>query len=94
MVLLVKPQFEAGRGQVGKGGVVRDPAVHRAVLARAAAEFAAAGLSLAGLARSPIAGPAGNVEFLAYLERQAPATPAPPAGALIDAAVAEGGSAE
>jgi 23S rRNA (cytidine1920-2'-O)/16S rRNA (cytidine1409-2'-O)-methyltransferase len=93
MVLLVKPQFEAGRGQVGKGGVVRDPAVHRAVLARAAAEFSAAGLTLAGLARSPITGPAGNVEFLAYLERQAPAVPPPPVEALIDAALAEGGGA-
>ena len=93
MVLLVKPQFEAGRGQVGKGGVVRDPAVHRAVLTRAATEFVAAGLSLMGLARSPITGPAGNVEFLAYLERQAPAPPAPPAEALIDAALAEAGSA-
>jgi 23S rRNA (cytidine1920-2'-O)/16S rRNA (cytidine1409-2'-O)-methyltransferase len=93
MVLLVKPQFEAGRGQVGKGGVVRDPAVHRAVLLRAAAEFAAAGLALCGLARSPITGPAGNVEFLAYLERRPPAPPPPSAEALIDAALAEGGSA-
>jgi 23S rRNA (cytidine1920-2'-O)/16S rRNA (cytidine1409-2'-O)-methyltransferase len=94
MVLLVKPQFEAGRGQVGKGGVVRDPAVHRAVLARAAAEFSAAGLTLAGLARSPITGPAGNIEFLAYLERQAPAVPPPSVEALIDAALAGGGGAE
>jgi len=73
MIVLIKPQFEAGRTQVGKGGVVRDPTVHRAVLTRMAGEFAAQGLTLAGLARSPLRGPAGNVEFLAYLER----TPAP-----------------
>jgi 23S rRNA (cytidine1920-2'-O)/16S rRNA (cytidine1409-2'-O)-methyltransferase len=77
MVLLIKPQFEAGRTQVGKGGVVRDPAVHRAVLERVAGEFAAQGLTLAGLARSPLLGPAGNVEFLAYLERT-PTPAAPP----------------
>ena len=89
-VLLVKPQFEAGRGEVGKGGVVRDPAIHRAVQERLAAEWPAAGLHLAGLTRSPILGPAGNVEFLAYLEKT------PPPGmvalapdALIAAALAE-----
>src|SRR5947208_781547 len=68
---------EAGRTQVGKGGVVRDPAIHRAVLDRVAGEFAAQGLALAGLARSPLLGPAGNVEFLAYLERTLPPDAAP-----------------
>jgi 23S rRNA (cytidine1920-2'-O)/16S rRNA (cytidine1409-2'-O)-methyltransferase len=81
-VLLVKPQFEAGRGQVGKGGVVRDPAVHAEVLRRLAAEWQAQRLHLAGLARSPILGPAGNVEFLAYLEKQSPG-PDPNAETLI-----------
>jgi 23S rRNA (cytidine1920-2'-O)/16S rRNA (cytidine1409-2'-O)-methyltransferase len=88
LVALVKPQFEAGRGQVGKGGVVRDPAVHADVLHRLAAEWQGVGLHLAGLTRSPILGPAGNVEFLAYLEKQAPpATLAEPA-ALIAGALA------
>jgi len=65
-VSLVKPQFEAGREQVGKGGVVRDPAVHRAVLLELLAWGEAQGLGPQGLIRSPITGPAGNVEFLAH----------------------------
>jgi 23S rRNA (cytidine1920-2'-O)/16S rRNA (cytidine1409-2'-O)-methyltransferase len=68
IVALVKPQFEAGPKQVGKGGVVRDVAVHRAVLREVAAAAAALGLVLCGLERSPITGPAGNVEFLAWLQ--------------------------
>jgi 23S rRNA (cytidine1920-2'-O)/16S rRNA (cytidine1409-2'-O)-methyltransferase len=66
IVALIKPQFEAGRAQVGKGGVVRDPAVHRAVLEEITAWAEAQGLGLRGLCRSPITGPAGNVEFLAH----------------------------
>jgi 23S rRNA (cytidine1920-2'-O)/16S rRNA (cytidine1409-2'-O)-methyltransferase len=75
MVLLVKPQFEAGREQVGKGGVVRDPRVHRDVIRRLAATWRDQGLHFAGLARSPIEGPAGNVEYLAHLEKRPPAHP-------------------
>jgi 23S rRNA (cytidine1920-2'-O)/16S rRNA (cytidine1409-2'-O)-methyltransferase len=67
IVALIKPQFEAGADQVGKGGVVRDPAVHAAVLRATLAAAAEAGLAAHGLARSPITGPAGNVEFLAWL---------------------------
>ncbi|HUS17405.1 MAG TPA: TlyA family RNA methyltransferase, partial [Chloroflexia bacterium] len=88
LVVLVKPQFEAGREQVGKGGVVRDPAVHRAVLTRLAAEWPGLGLTLCGLARSPVLGPAGNVEFLAYLEKRMLAADDPAAAGLIDAALA------
>jgi len=66
IVALIKPQFEAGRAQVGKGGVVRDPAVHRAVLEELAGWAEARGLGLLGLIRSPVTGPAGNVEFLAH----------------------------
>jgi 23S rRNA (cytidine1920-2'-O)/16S rRNA (cytidine1409-2'-O)-methyltransferase len=69
VVALVKPQFEAGRGQVGKKGVVRDPLVWRRVLSDVLSAALAAGWHLAGLERSPILGPAGNVEFLAYLRR-------------------------
>jgi 23S rRNA (cytidine1920-2'-O)/16S rRNA (cytidine1409-2'-O)-methyltransferase len=66
IVALIKPQFEAGRKQVGKGGVVRDPAVHRTVLEEIVGWTADRGLGLLGLIRSPITGPAGNVEFLAH----------------------------
>src|SRR6266540_679320 len=67
IVALIKPQFEAGAAQVGKGGVVRDPAVHSAVLRDTLSFAAAHGLPPHGLTRSPITGPAGNVEFLAWL---------------------------
>jgi 23S rRNA (cytidine1920-2'-O)/16S rRNA (cytidine1409-2'-O)-methyltransferase len=72
IIALIKPQFEAGANQVGKGGVVRDPAVHSAVL-RDTLKFAAGiGLPPHGLVRSPITGPAGNVEFLAWLGGSGP----------------------
>jgi 23S rRNA (cytidine1920-2'-O)/16S rRNA (cytidine1409-2'-O)-methyltransferase len=66
VVALVKPQFEAGRRQVGKGGVVRDPAVHQQVLDNLATWAESEGMGMRGLIRSPITGPAGNVEFLAH----------------------------
>ena len=68
-VALIKPQFEAGKGQVGKGGVVRDPSVHREVIERVVQEAHAIGFSPAALTRSPLTGPAGNVEFLVRLDR-------------------------
>lgn len=70
IVTLVKPQFEVGRGQVGKRGVVRDPAQHRAVLERLAALAKELGLSVSGMAVSPLLGPMGNREFLAYLKAE------------------------
>ncbi len=66
VVSLIKPQFEAGRGQVGKGGVVRDPKVHQHVLERVVEAMAGFGLGLRGLMASPLLGPAGNVEFLGW----------------------------
>lgn len=68
IVALIKPQFEAGPEHVGKGGVVREPAVHRAVLREVLAAAQALGLTPCGLERSPILGPAGNVEFLVWLQ--------------------------
>jgi 23S rRNA (cytidine1920-2'-O)/16S rRNA (cytidine1409-2'-O)-methyltransferase len=67
IVSLIKPQFEAGKDQVGKGGVVRDPAVHREVINKIE-RFGTEklGFRWLGLCESPIKGPAGNVEFLAY----------------------------
>ena len=64
LVALVKPQFEAGRGEVGKGGVVRDPLIHQRVCDAAAAWIAAQGWTVSGIETSPITGPEGNVEFL------------------------------
>lgn len=66
IVALVKPQFEAGRGQTD-AGVVRDPAVHRMVLERVAGGAGALGLALRGAIASPLTGPAGNREFLFQL---------------------------
>jgi 23S rRNA (cytidine1920-2'-O)/16S rRNA (cytidine1409-2'-O)-methyltransferase len=64
LVALVKPQFEAERGEIGKGGVVRDPAVRERVCAAAADWVRLRGWTVEGLAESPITGPEGNVEFL------------------------------
>lgn len=75
MVILIKPQFEAGRERVGKRGVVRDPVVHREVLTDVLAFAAERGWHTHGLIRSPLLGPAGNVEFLAWLKRPPPAAP-------------------
>ncbi len=66
VVALIKPQFEAGRRKVGKGGVVRDPAVHRDVLVQVLGAAVELNLELGGLMPSPLRGPAGNIEFLAW----------------------------
>jgi 23S rRNA (cytidine1920-2'-O)/16S rRNA (cytidine1409-2'-O)-methyltransferase len=66
IVALVKPQFEAGRADA-KGGVVRDPDVHRRVLAEAVERAAALGLGTRDVIASPIRGPEGNREFLAWI---------------------------
>lgn len=67
VVALIKPQFEAGPRAVGKGGVVRDRAVHRQVLHQVLTRAREEGWALLGLTVSPIAGPKGNIEFLAWL---------------------------
>ncbi|MEO8141463.1 MAG: TlyA family RNA methyltransferase [Sphingomicrobium sp.] len=64
LVALVKPQFEAGRGEVGKGGVVRDPAIHARVCDEAAAWVRSKSWLVLGVETSPITGPEGNIEFL------------------------------
>ncbi len=66
-VLLVKPQFEAGKGNVGAGGVVRDPAQRAAAVRSVAAAAAGLGLGTAGVTASPLPGPAGNVEYFLWL---------------------------
>jgi 23S rRNA (cytidine1920-2'-O)/16S rRNA (cytidine1409-2'-O)-methyltransferase len=72
-VLLVKPQFEVGKGRVGPGGVVRDPELRAGAVRSVAAAAAELGLGVAGAAASPLPGPAGNVEYFLWLRRGAPA---------------------
>ncbi len=85
LVLLVKPQFEAGRARVSRGGIVRDPEVHRAVLEDVVHGLAEAGLGVCGAMPSPLRGAAGNVEFLFHARKAAPTVTA----AALDAAVAD-----
>src|SRR6476619_3496077 len=66
-VVLVKPQFEAGRAQVGRGGVIRDPDVWRSALADVMTSARALALEPLHLMASPLPGPAGNVEFPLHL---------------------------
>lgn len=69
IVALIKPQFEAGREQVGKKGVVKDVKVHFEVI-KIVLDFARSiGFFVAGLSFSPIKGPEGNIEYLAYLKK-------------------------
>lgn len=71
LVTLIKPQFEAGREYVGKKGVVRDEAVHTQVVYRVFEDARTNGFAPAGLDYSPIKGPNGNIEFIAYYRRNA-----------------------
>ena len=66
-IALVKPQFEAGRKQVGKGGVVRDADVHTRVVEEVLETARELGFTETAVVPSPLLGPAGNREFLAYL---------------------------
>ncbi len=68
-VCLIKPQFEAGRGNVGKKGVVRDPDIHREVIERIRDFCLENGFNVLGLDFSPIKGPEGNIEYLIYIEK-------------------------
>jgi len=74
VMVLVKPQFEAGKAEVGKKGIVRDRKVHFRVLEDTVAFCIAEGYSVKGLDYSPITGGEGNIEFLLYLEWNGPAT--------------------
>jgi 23S rRNA (cytidine1920-2'-O)/16S rRNA (cytidine1409-2'-O)-methyltransferase len=65
MVILIKPQFEVGKGQVGKGGIVREPALHQAACDRVSNAVRQLGLST-DMIESPILGAEGNKEFLLY----------------------------
>lgn len=68
MIALIKPQFEAGRAEATKGkGVIRDRGVHRRVLREVLSFATEQGYILLGLEMSPVKGPKGNIEFLAWL---------------------------
>ncbi len=85
LVPMVKPQFEVGRDRLGSGGVVRDPALRAQTVLGVARAASAYGLGVAGVARSPLPGPAGNVEFFLWLTAAAPAVdPAAVAAATAD----------
>ena len=79
---LIKPQFEAGREKVGRKGVVRDPAVHEEVINHVLDFAAETGFSCAGLTFSPITGPEGNIEYLAYLVKEPGNTARPDAESI------------
>jgi len=85
VIALIKPQFEAGRRDVSRGdGVIRDPDIHRQVLLDVISFAQNNGFGLRGLIRSPVQGPKGNTEFLAWLS---PSYPAEDPGPFIDSAV-------
>ncbi len=69
-VILVKPQFEAGREHVGKGGIVRDPAAHQLAIDKVAQSVEVLGWHVAGTIPSPITGAEGNKEFLLYAKKR------------------------
>ena len=78
LVLLIKPQFEAGRREVSKGrGVIRDPAVWAGTLERVGSAIEARGAAMIGAMVSPLRGADGNVEFLAHFRAHRPAPGAP-----------------
>lgn len=96
-LVLVKPQFEAGRERVGKGGVVRDPAVHREVLGRVAEWLGERGAVVLGVCDSGHPGPKGNVEYFIYFcDGRAPlaAVRVDPAAAAARAVAAVHGGAD
>lgn len=66
LLVLIKPQFEVGRGQVGKGGVVRDDALRRSVAERRIADLSALGLRFRSSVDCDLRGPAGNREIFAH----------------------------
>lgn len=76
-IVLIKPQFEASRGQIDKGGVVRDEGIRQQTVDDVCAVARSLGFRAIDVIESPLTGPAGNKEFLAYLRDFAPAEPPP-----------------
>jgi 23S rRNA (cytidine1920-2'-O)/16S rRNA (cytidine1409-2'-O)-methyltransferase len=69
VIVLIKPQFEVGRGEVGKGGIVRDPEKHALVISQVNQAATELGLKAAKVIESPIRGADGNIEFLALYQK-------------------------
>jgi 23S rRNA (cytidine1920-2'-O)/16S rRNA (cytidine1409-2'-O)-methyltransferase len=84
-VLMVKPQFEAGRGVVGPGGVVRDPEIRAGTVAKVAAAGYALGLGTEAVVASALPGPSGNVEYFLWLRASAGAPDADVIRAAVEA---------
>ena len=70
LIVLIKPQFEVGRGEVGKGGIVRDPEKHARVIEEVNKAAKELGLAVRKVIESPLRGADGNLEFLALYERE------------------------
>jgi 23S rRNA (cytidine1920-2'-O)/16S rRNA (cytidine1409-2'-O)-methyltransferase len=70
ILILIKPQFEVGKGEVGKGGVVRDGALHQKVIDRISTFSRELGLKILGVTESPLFGRKGNKEFFIYLKKE------------------------
>ncbi len=70
IIALIKPQFEAGKGEVGKGGVIRDEETHNRITRDIRDFCIREGFNPVGIIQSPILGPKGNREFLIYIKRQ------------------------
>jgi 23S rRNA (cytidine1920-2'-O)/16S rRNA (cytidine1409-2'-O)-methyltransferase len=85
-VLMVKPQFEAGKGRVGAGGVVRDTTVRSDAIRGVCEAAGQLGLGVRGITASPLKGPAGNVEYFLWLRLGAP----PLEEAELERAIQEG----
>jgi 23S rRNA (cytidine1920-2'-O)/16S rRNA (cytidine1409-2'-O)-methyltransferase len=83
IVLMIKPQFEVGRGNLGKNGVVRDPDLHADAVLRVCESGLEQGWGTHGLAASPLPGPAGNVEYFCWLRRD-PEPSVPDRSAVAD----------
>ncbi len=69
LVCLIKPQFEAGKQSVGKKGVVKDKQIHKSVIANVLEYAKSINMEVSALSYSPIKGPEGNIEYLAYLHK-------------------------
>lgn len=87
LLVMVKPQFEVGKGRLGHGGVVRDPALHVETVLTVAEHAHALGLGIDAVTPSPLPGPAGNVEYFVSMHADRAGAPADLAGDLLEAEV-------
>lgn len=86
MVLLIKPQFEAGKENIEKGGVVKDKKVHSQVIQNVIDCAGNLGYSIKGLTYSAIKGPSGNIEYLLWITTENEDIPEPSITAIVNEA--------